>query len=200
MATKRLIIISLPPPELFLEIKKVQEKISFKTGAREAVLYPPHITLRTGALIPEGEIGRYIRGLEAHLANREPFQVKVKALEFFEYLHKDAPAFFTGFTLEKEGCLAAFHDYLWDYDLYAKSVRKNYEPHLSLAYKDLLKEDFLNLRDNLKSELPEILNPPFFWVLDNLWLYHFTGEKWEAYWGMTLGSSTGRAGAGCFYT
>ena len=55
----RLIIISLPPEPLLGRLTELRREMCALADSREALRYPVHITLRTGALVPEDELPRF---------------------------------------------------------------------------------------------------------------------------------------------
>lgn len=63
-AITRFIIITVPPQPIFRKLEKLIKECSLLGNTYEAVAYPPHITLRTGALVPNGDVKPFVEGFK----------------------------------------------------------------------------------------------------------------------------------------
>lgn len=135
----RLVIITVPPPDLELRLSRLLERVGELTGAREALRYPPHITMRTGALVPSAELDEYIAGFSEHV-ERSPFSdVRISATRLLWSTYRSAGQLrhFIGYEIEPTDELLGLHRYLLSYDRYIKATQTSFWPHLSIAYHDL---------------------------------------------------------------
>lgn len=128
----RFIIISLPPPAISHPLEEIRLRLAELTGAREALRYPVHITLRTGALVPEESVQSFWEGWQAHISR--PDSPPLPAFETVGLLYEDS---FVGYLAKTTAQVMAYHKYLLSYDPWIKSLQTAYFPHLSLAYGDL---------------------------------------------------------------
>jgi Bacterial phosphonate metabolism protein (PhnI) len=59
----RFVIITVPPPELSVLLESTRAAAASLTRSCAALAYPPHITLRTGAVVPEESVESFASGL-----------------------------------------------------------------------------------------------------------------------------------------
>jgi len=174
---KRFIIISTLPEPLFSRIQEEQKELNAITGAKEAMLYPPHITLRTGALVPEDKIESYVVSFRNHIKNIKPCTLSSKSIVYEEYLSDGKTHYFIGYSLTLSSGLYDCHNTLWDFPKYAKSKRSDFNPHVSLAYKDLSTSNF----EKAKLEWNSSDLEPLEWFMDTISLYHIEDNRWQEY-------------------
>lgn len=174
---KRFIIISHLSEQLSKLIVKEQKKLFNLTGSKEALLYPPHITLRTGALVPEDKIEHYLSSFQNNIIGINPFYIKSNSCIFDTYIFEGKKNYFIGYSIFPEAELISLHKRLWDFSEYAKPRKKDFNPHISLAYKDLSFEKFEEAKKNWQPSITQ----PLEGLIDSISLYHFKNECWTEY-------------------
>jgi hypothetical protein len=58
----RLIIITVPPPDVAAALHRARSEAARLTGSVAALAYPPHLTLRTGAVVPADGTHAFLEG------------------------------------------------------------------------------------------------------------------------------------------
>ena len=87
MESVRFIIISTLPDNISNEINILREKLKEVTGACQALTYPPHITLRTGVIVPFSEIQTFIKEFGEIVKDVVPFEIENGRIKIYE-LHQ----------------------------------------------------------------------------------------------------------------
>jgi len=176
----RFIIITVPPPSISGKLQKLIAECSILGDSREASSYPPHITLRTGALVPNEEIRAFAEGFERHCAGLHRVKITTDGIQFETYLKDGIKKYFIGYHIAKTKRLFDLHLELMAYDPFIKKRQNEFNPHLSLAYHDLEEESFIRLKDYITAN-PDAYGHDYSWELDNVSLYAKKGEKWEPF-------------------
>jgi 2'-5' RNA ligase len=194
-----LIVISLPPEPMLLEFAALSRELSELTGAQVALAYPPHVTLRTGFLIPNSITDRkaWKTAFMRHLSSISPARIQLKGIVLNSY-HDQASGsqrYFCGLDVERSPELLNFHQELLGFEPYRKRVQTSYHPHLSLAYKDLSSEGFRKISSWLKDH-QELKDENRSWMADIVSVYHECDEKWLPFEEFSLQNSTQTSKAG----
>ena len=177
MKTLRLIVITVLPEPQASQFKRIRDEASRLSGAKAALTYPAHVTLRTGARIPEDAVSSFIEGLGGVVKGLKPFRLTTDGFDC--RLYGDA---------DKQKCLVAYkvlptiqlldaHHSLLSYSSYQRAPQNEYWPHLTLAFDDLTEAGFTDLQRRLaKRESP--FDASFMWICDNVCLYVQSGHQW----------------------
>lgn len=176
----RFVIITVPPLRVVQQIDRFRIPAADVSHSRIALAYPPHVTLRTGALVPAAEVVDYVHGLRETLSDFRPFEISTTELIASTYEESGETRYFVGYGVERSPELMALHDRLLTYSRFIKRKQPNFEPHLSIAYGDLTAEGqaaILHLAEKNPSLAPSRLS----WICDNVGLYHRVGGEWVPY-------------------
>jgi 2'-5' RNA ligase len=176
---KNLIVISLPPEPMLQEFDALSQELSELTGAQEALTYPPHVTLRTGFLVPEEDLSVWKDSFTHHLSSISPAKIQLKGLINHQYTDRETgeERFFCGLDVSLTTELQSFHEQLLSYAPYRKRQQTSYQPHLSLAYKDLSREGSEKITQWLRDR-PEVEKKERSWLADTISVYHQVDGLW----------------------
>mgnify|MGYP005845143439 CR=1 FL=1 len=134
----RFIIISVPPEPLYGELRSLQAFFSAESGAREALRYPPHITLRTGLLCPDEAAEKAAHAFLEHAGRVGSAEVRSKGPVASGY--RDSGGVergFLGYPVEPTEHLMKLHQGLLAFEPWRKGPQGSFEPHISLCYQDI---------------------------------------------------------------
>jgi 2'-5' RNA ligase len=177
METVRFIIITTLPEDISSEIENLRKKLSRVTGSCQALTYPPHITLRTGVVVPADEILYFIKEFGEIIKDVSSFNVETDGLKYTNYLSNGKLKNLIIYKIMHNPELCALNLNLLIYEKYKKSNNNNFKPHLTLAFDDLSRDGFNDGCSFLDRE--EILN--YKWTCDNISLFQFRENKWVPY-------------------
>jgi 2'-5' RNA ligase len=176
----RFIIITTPPGDisgLIIEARRLVNEIGACTSALE---YPPHVTLRTGALVPEPLASKFVHAFAAVIGRWNPFPIRTEALWRTSYTDRDREKYLVGYRVRKDAPLAELNERLLRCTTWRASDRLHFEPHLTLAFDDLDLDGYVRIShwlDENSRSLPE----GFEWRCDNVGLYQREGKSWTPY-------------------
>jgi 2'-5' RNA ligase len=174
----RFIIIAVPPRSIFRKLEKLIAECAILGDTYEAASFPPHVTLRTGALVPNRDIGDFIAGFKTTCENIRQAKISTVGIHFKSYEKDGAKRFFIGYHIEKTEQLYDLHLGLISYDVFIKDVQKEFNPHLSLAYHDLEEDSFLKLKNHIISN-HDTYGSDYSWTIDAIGLYAKNDGKWK---------------------
>ena len=134
-AAKALYLLALLPPEpVFAQTWALKQEVHRRTGSRNAVRLPPHITLLPPQHHPDDFEAKCAATLAEFAATQPPFAVGLNGFAWFD----DRTLFV---RVSEAGPLAAFHKALlaWCAAHLPEIVpeRRPFTPHLTLATRDL---------------------------------------------------------------
>lgn len=172
----RFVIISLPPRTIRDRIDALRRPLNEQVGAGEALRYPPHLTLRTGLVCPDGRAGEVAKAFLAHAAGANSVPVRTEGLFYTTYGEPGAERGMVGWTVGATGPLLALHRRLLEFTDWAKGPQGAFRPHLTLAFDDLGAEEVESLRKSVSTLEPPV--PNFSWTIDNVALYYEDGPRW----------------------
>jgi 2'-5' RNA ligase len=176
----RFIIISTPPQEIAQRIDEARALICDLGASRAALAYPPHVTLRTGALVPGPLVPKFIDAFAGVVGRWSPFPVRTEGLWRTSYMDRDREKYLVGYRVRKDAPLAELNDRLLRCTTWRASDRLHFEPHLTLAFDDLDLDGYVRISHWL-DENPRALPEGFEWSCDNVGLYRREGESWTPY-------------------
>ena len=176
----RFVVITLPPADVCRTIEDLRRPLNALVGAREALRYPPHLTLRTGLVCPDGQAADVARAFLAHAATLSSVPVTTAGLFYTVYGDPGAERGMVGWHFPLTEALQDLHRGLLEFTSWPKGPQGRFQPHLSLAYHDLTPGGV----EVLRSRLAETPVPDFSWTADHVALYHELPEGW-AEWGRT---------------
>lgn len=178
--TKRLIMITVPPPAVCDAINAVRRPLAALADSAVALSYPPHVTLRTGAVVPLDQLQPFVDGLQVLLQDVSPFILTAQGIHMGTYERDDGPQPIVAFKITPSHALLALNQRLLTYRQYRKSERTAFKPHLSIAYEDLSMANYEKLCAHIKTQ-PELQTRAFEWTCDNVSLYEKVDQRWVPY-------------------
>ncbi len=176
----RFIVITTPPHEVASQIDEARRRMCEIGGSRAALAYPPHVTLRTGALVPALMISSFIEAFGAAVGRWDPFPVRTEGLWRTSYRDGEKEKYLVGYRVAKEPALLALNERLLRCSTWRASSRIQFEPHLTLAFDDLDQDGFTRIEHWL-NENPNSFPKEFSWTCDNVGLFRREGETWIPY-------------------
>lgn len=176
----RFVIISTPPPDLRDVLDDFRRPLNELVGAREALRYPPHLTLRTGLTCPEElaeDVGyRFLR----HAAGFATFPVQTGPLFANVYGEGASERGMLAWPIKPTEQLLALHRYLLEFSEWQKGAQAPYQPHVSAVYGDIGRRQLKRLTDYLASSAAPV--PQATWILDHVALFVERATGWKE-WG-----------------
>ena len=173
MESRRYIIISETPDRISGLLESIRHHMAGEYGSVSALEYPPHITLRTGVVVPMDKRDIVFDSFRRLTYGSGPFSVRTDGLIFSEYAKGK---YLAGYSMAKDEALMRFNELLLTYREYRKSDKVDFQPHLTLLFDDLTKENFKNCRDSLTSKHCEL--PGLQWELEEYGFYYYVRGKW----------------------
>lgn len=181
----RFVIISLPPKTIRDRIDALRRPLNQEVGAREALRYPPHVTLRTGLVCPDDRAKEVAEAFLAHAGTWNAVPVRTEGLFYTTYGDPGQERGMVGWTVGSTGPLLALHRGLLAFTDWAKGPQGAFRPHLTLAFDDLGADEVEHLRQTIATLEPPV--PNFSWTLDHVALFHETPEGWIEWSRVSLG-------------
>ena len=181
----RFIIITLPPEHIQTEINNLRTPLCKQSNSFQALTYPPHVTLRTGAIVPLEHITTYIQDFETLLAEQKPFSIESGEIDYGSYFQNDIKKYYIFYKINLSEELAALNKKLLTFKSYIKSNKTTFHPHLTLVFDDLEETRYKELVSRIESN-SIYLSKKFKWICNNVCLYHFSQSKWVPYHSFTF--------------
>ena len=176
----RFIVITTPPRDVSRQIDEARRHVCSVSGSRAALAFPPHVTLRTGAMVPAALVPTFIDAFGAVVGRWDPFQIRTEGLWRTAYRDAGKEKHLVGYRVAKDPALAALNERLLTYTTWRASSRLHFEPHLTLAFDDLDLDGFVRVQHWLDDN-PGILPSGFCWTCDNVALFRREVDTWCAY-------------------
>ena len=166
------LIALLPPEPVFAETWALKQEVHRRTGSRNAVRLPPHITLVPPTRQPDEFEAACTAALAAFAATQTSFRIGLDGFAWFG----DRTLFV---QVSEAAALQAFHAALLDWcQMHLPAVRpanRPFTPHLTLATRDLPPAQVPALR-----ELFQARSYAGSFVVQNLTLFHHDGQHWQS--------------------
>jgi len=165
-------IVSYLPNPIRTKIKKYQKLISEKFNTVRALDWVPHITIADRVLIPEDKFSNICSELKKVCSKTKPIKVNTKKLCFILLTKSSLEnPYVVSLKVETTKELQRLHDLIQNN--ICKGLKRpgyksdKYSPHITLAYRDLTKENFKKVKQFFKN-YPIKVNYSF--KLDNIQL------------------------------
>jgi 2'-5' RNA ligase len=176
----RCIIITVPPADVADAIDRIRREVSRIGDTYEALTYPPHVTLRTGAVVPARDVDRFLARMDTAVAGIEPFTIETDRFEIDEYTARGRPRYFVGYAIKPHRSLIHLHEQLWTVPEWRKRERSEFRPHLTIAFDDLDENGARRVeRAIARSELAVPAN--LSWRCTNVSFYTRDDDVWKPY-------------------
>jgi 2'-5' RNA ligase len=176
----RFIVITTPPPDVCRAIDEARRLVCGIGHSRAALSYPPHVTLRTGMLVPAALVTDFLEAFGTAVGTWDPFPIRTDGMWTTSYRDREKEKYLVGYRVLKEQALVELNGRLLSYTTYRASSRLSFEPHLTLAFDDLDLDGFVRIQHWLDDN-PQVLPKGFSWTCDNVGLYRREGEGWLPY-------------------
>jgi 2'-5' RNA ligase len=174
----RLIIITVPPPAVQAELAGLRAICSGVSQSHAAAAYPPHVTLRTGVIVPKDELEFFLDEFGGLLGGVGPFEIRTGEILFRTIPRDHGVVPIVALEIEPSAALVSLNARLLQYQPYRASDRTAFWPHLTLAFQDLSPEGRLRLEQYLAAG-EELRSRRFAWHCDNVALYRQHGRRWQ---------------------
>lgn len=184
----RFVVITLPPADLCDRIEAIRRPLNETVGGREALRYPPHITLRTGLVCPDDRAAEVAGAFLAHAAAFGPVPIQTEGVFFTAYGPPGDERGLVGWSIAATGGLLALHRKLLEFQEWQKGPQGLFRPHLTLAFHDIGPGHVETLRRELSAA--RVTLPDFSWTADHVALYHERPEGWVEWGRAGLGQPT----------
>jgi len=176
----RLIIITVPPPTVRAELSMLRATCSEVSSSQAAAAYPPHVTLRTGVVVPQAKMGSFLDEFGCFLEGVRPFEIQTADIVFRTIARDQGVVPIAALEIEPSRMLVSLNARLLRYQPYRASGRTSFWPHLTLAFQDLSTAGRQRL-ENYITDREEIRSRRFAWTCDNVSLYRLRGRCWQPY-------------------
>jgi 2'-5' RNA ligase len=175
-AVRFVIITALPEPAA-TALDQARRSVCRVGRCRAALAYPPHVTLRTGALVPRESLDSFLRELGRTVGAWDAFPVRTAGLLFTTYADGNDRKRLIGYEVQKDAPLMELNARLLRYEAWRASDRLVFQPHITLAFDDLTEEGERSVRSWL-NENPGVIPAGFTWTCDNVGVYRKVGGLW----------------------
>lgn len=174
----RLIIITVPPPAVQSELAGLRAICSGVSASHAAAAYPPHVTLRTGVIVPQAAMGTFLDEFGCLLDGVGPFAIATGGIVFRTSSRDEGVVPIVALEIEPSAELVSLNARLLRYRPYPASGRTGFWPHLTLAFQDLSTEGLRKLERHFAAR-EELRSRRFAWLCDNVSLYRLDGSRWR---------------------
>ena len=173
----RFIIITVLPRVAAQPLDQARRRIGGIGGSQAALAYPPHVTLRTGALVPAESVDAFLVEFGETVGAWAPFPAATEGLLMADYRDGEKLKYMVGYRVRKDSAIVEMNTRLLRYEKWRASSRLHFEPHLTLAFDDLDVDGFERVKAWL-NENPRGLPSGFAWSCDNVCLYRRQNDLW----------------------
>jgi 2'-5' RNA ligase len=177
--TERFIIITVPPADVADRLDVLRCELSELSGSRGALAYPPHVTLRTGAVVPIEEVEGYAEEFARYVEPQRPFRMHTEGVICTSYRshEEERTKYIVLMPIAQIRPLMELNRNLLRYTRFRKSDKTTFRPHLTLAFDDLSGEGLRRLEAHVE-RYPERFAARFEWTCDNVRLCMCRDGEW----------------------
>jgi 2'-5' RNA ligase len=162
----------IPPEPLREQIQDLKLEVAEQFDTSHSLNAPPHITLISPFRVSYDKVSSLQSLLEVYAQGHSPFQVQLKDFATFPprviFIDVKISETLQQFQQKLELMIRADHDFGYNYQ------ERPFHPHVTLAFKDLSKENFYNAWDEFKDR---DIEEDF--TADQFYLLKYNGEVWE---------------------
>lgn len=181
MSEVRFIIITVPPPDTSMRLENARAAAASFSRSCAALAYPPHVTLRTGAVVPEQSIAAFAEGLQESLGAWRPFIIRMRGLFQASWQSGDGEELhMVAWRIERDAPLLDLHERLSAFTPFRRRAQPAFEPHLTLAFEDITATGARDLLRHAQGD-PGTFPPDLAWPCNNIGLYRREGVRWEPF-------------------
>lgn len=175
--TLRLIIIHVLPKPVVEHVQAIRTPICRRYRDSWALDYPPHITLRTGAEVPKSQVPEFVTTFEELLHGCKPFAIETLTARLDSMTYEGQTKSFLYLPVIKSAPLVQLNRHLLSCKEYRKSDRTAFDPHVTLFWGDLSRDEHQSLGCDLVNH-PERFGESYRWQCDTVAFYRNNGRKW----------------------
>lgn len=176
----RLIVIAVPPKPVADAITWFREPLCREYNDSWALSYPPHVTLRTGVLVPEREIGAFIHEFGETIDGQGSFMIQTDKVRVDTSVYEGQEKAFVYLPVIKDAGLFLLNRRLLTYTRYRKSPKQEFEPHVTLFLGNVPPEKIGDMKAQIANKATAF-NFPWAWCCDNVSLYIKKNASWEPF-------------------
>jgi 2'-5' RNA ligase len=170
----------VPPESVSHRLDILRKELNEIAGSSYALQYPPHVTLRTGFLVPENKINSFIDEFGLLFSQQKTFRIETGGIHGGFYMQNNIRRPIVYFSIKPDQSLLSLNKRLLAYTQYRKSSRTHFDPHLSIAYRDLSMKGFERLKEIIENR-SDLKKQQHRWVCDHAGLYVKNGESWQPF-------------------
>lgn len=161
----------IPPEPLREQVTKIKLEFAEKYQSRHGLKSPPHITIIPPFTAPVQNENEIIDLLESYIQDQESFEIKVKGYGAFKprVIFLDIEDKSALVAIEK-GLADQFNAFTW----YERRISKLFNPHLTLAHRDLSPQMFRKAWNKYKLESYKAS-----FTVNRLYLLKHNGKFWD---------------------
>jgi len=162
--------VGYPPYRIRNEINALREDLAERFSSKNALSWEPHITLAHRVLIPGDKLEGRLTDIKTLCRITKPIRIRTVDLELFEIKGTSLKhPYAIVLEVEVSDALRAVNEKI-NKEIYEGLERpsmkdETYRPHITLAYRDLTKENYLKAIDFFRDNP---INSRFKFELDNL--------------------------------
>ncbi len=186
--TTRLIIITVAQPEVAKQIQNLRSPLCHRYSAPWALRYPPHITLRTGLIVPNNKLDEVFQTFTHIVDATQPFTIQTQTTAYSQMKYEDEEHFFIYQPVQETPALMSLNQQLLTYRDYRKSDKMTFYPHLTLFWGDIPKNEEAMLRIAIDCK-KNGFSKTFSWQCNTFAFYQEKEDGWHCAKTIYLSSS-----------
>jgi 2'-5' RNA ligase len=164
----------IPPEPLRDQIQNLKLEMAEKFKSSHSLNAPPHITLISPFRVGKVKLSNLQSLLEVYAQGHQPIQIHLKDFATFPprviFIDVNISEALSQFQQKLEQVIRAEDAFGYNYQ------KRPFHPHITLAFKDLSKENFYNAWDEFKDR-----DWDENFIADRLYLLKHNGEVWEVF-------------------
>ena len=181
MTTERYFIAIIPPHETRSRLHELKLKISVEYNTNGALRSPPHLTLFMPFIKPIKYEERLIESLVQFANTRNPFELTLKGFGSFEprvfYVQVNENQELHILQKELQTFMRSMHKVLPK----KGTIERPFKPHLTLAFRDLKKQEFYRLENDFKAQR---FHSTFY--VSGFTLLKHDGKRWQEHYNFSF--------------
>ncbi|MFA6963803.1 MAG: 2'-5' RNA ligase family protein [Patescibacteria group bacterium] len=146
---KNIAVIGLFSEETSDRLQELRAEIAEKFDVREALSWPPHVTLRPGLIVPSDKIADMISQFKEFISPIGPIQVVLSGFKFFDNAIVGGTAknpYVATVDVAKGAELSGINRKLLQFNAFPAQQARAFDPHVTLAYNDVTEEKFTEIK------------------------------------------------------
>lgn len=148
-------VVALFPEDIDTKIAEFRTQISKQFGPKEALAWPPHLTLRRSFAVPKQELNAFLLKLQGFLKQISPIETELDGFDFID----DYPInpwvkspYVVAISVKNSKALQEFHEKLEEFEPHSAGGKTPYRPHVTLAYNDVDEQTFYKVKEHLRGK------------------------------------------------